>query len=355
MVYRHSLVRGQTAPDCLLTDFPVEIFVHSWKMPRPLRIEIENAFFHVMNRGVNRRQTFDSQKHFDLFCKLLSRAHEEMGLEIHSYCLMSNHYHLLVKTPRANLADCMKMISGEYTQKYNRLTKRDGPLFRGRYKSILIDEESYLARVSRYIHRNPVEAGICINPLTYTGSSLKYFQDGVKSPDWLVTSECTRHVSPRGRKSEYISFVKNEHLPSMHSFYESARIPSILGTEIFKYKLSRLSGPVDTSQALLKKSTLPNVSFEQVNLAVARIIPRQFSRDATIKRNIAAYLLKCSSTATTEAIRKAYGFQKTRTVSNALYRLRKTLRHDEELNNAVAKMSFELNLYKKEVGCGLTP
>ena len=126
-------------------------------MSRPLRIEYEDAYYHVMNRGRGRQCIFPDERYYDEYLKCLSEAHKRFGIEIHAFCLMGNHYHLLIKTPRANLGRAMRHIDGVYTQRYNRLKKTDGSLFRGRYKSIVIDASSYLLQVSRYIHRNPVE------------------------------------------------------------------------------------------------------------------------------------------------------------------------------------------------------
>jgi REP element-mobilizing transposase RayT len=112
-------------------------------MPRPLRIEYQDAYYHVMNRGRGRQHIFHDDDYFQAFLKTLEEAHQRFDLQILSYCLMSNHYHLLVKTPQPNLGRAMRHINGLYTQRYNRLKKTDGPLFRGRYKAILVEADSY--------------------------------------------------------------------------------------------------------------------------------------------------------------------------------------------------------------------
>src|SRR3990167_7924037 len=110
-------------------------------MPRPLRIEYEHAWYHVMNRGAHRQTIFTSNSHRDLFLSLLEEVTSQYQVEIHAYCLMDNHYHLLIRTPLANLSRCMRHLNGVYVQHYNRSTKSDGPLFRGRYKAILVEED----------------------------------------------------------------------------------------------------------------------------------------------------------------------------------------------------------------------
>ena len=126
-------------------------------MPRPIRIQYEHAHYHVMNRGRARQTIFHGTGYYEDFLTTLEECHRRFDAQIHAYCLMSNHYHLLVETPRANLDRIMRHLNGVYTQRYNRRKRSDGPLFRGRYKAILVDEDAYLLQVGRYIHRNPLE------------------------------------------------------------------------------------------------------------------------------------------------------------------------------------------------------
>ena len=126
-------------------------------MVRPQRVEYEGAYYHVMSRGQGRQNVYHGERYYEYFLDCLEQAHKRFALEVHAYCLMSNHYHLLVRTPRGNLSRCMRHINGVYTQHHNFLKRTDGTLFRGRYKAINIEASSYLLEVSRYIHRNPVE------------------------------------------------------------------------------------------------------------------------------------------------------------------------------------------------------
>ena len=126
-------------------------------MPRPIRIDYQGAFHHVMNRGRSYQTIFHDKACFESFLRTLKEASEQFDAVIHGYCLMTNHYHLLIETPKANLSRIMRHINGVYTQRYNRMRNVDGPLFRGRYKAILVDKDAYLLQLSRYIHRNPIE------------------------------------------------------------------------------------------------------------------------------------------------------------------------------------------------------
>lgn len=202
-------------------------------MTRPLRIEFENAWYHVMNRGTARCPTFTRDEHRDMFLNLLSESKEMFGIEIHGYCLMGNHYHLLMRTPEANLSRTMRHIDGVYTQRYNRSERRDGPLFRGRYKAIVIDADSYLVAVSRYIHRNPIDARLCEELSDYPWSSYPAFVEKVPKPSFLTIDEILRYCYPPGIES-YRTFVENPLLPSLREYYESKRVAPILGGKAFR-------------------------------------------------------------------------------------------------------------------------
>ncbi len=129
-------------------------------MARPLRIEFPGAWYHVMNRGAGRHWIYKYDKHYHYFLSLLADVTERYRVEVHAYCLMSNHYHLMLHNPDGNLQRIMRHINGVYTQYFNRTERTDGALFRGRYKAILVDAETYWLALSRYIHRNPLEAGL---------------------------------------------------------------------------------------------------------------------------------------------------------------------------------------------------
>ncbi len=118
-------------------------------MSRPLRIEYPGAWYHVMNRGASGRTIFRSDRDWHTFLSLLGDLAATFAVEVHAYCLMGNHYHLLIHTPRGILSGAMRHLNSLYTQRYNRFHRTDGPLFRGRFKAIVIDADTYLAVVSR--------------------------------------------------------------------------------------------------------------------------------------------------------------------------------------------------------------
>jgi len=149
-------------------------------MSRPLRIEYPDAWYHVMNRGRRSEKIFFTDTDREAFIKVLQEASELWNFRISAFCLMSNHYHLLIQTPDSNLSRGMRHINGVYTQRFNRGHKKEGPLFRGRYKAVLIDADNHVLEVLRYIHRNPLKAGIVKTPDDYSWSSHQGYMSQAK-------------------------------------------------------------------------------------------------------------------------------------------------------------------------------
>lgn len=179
-------------------------------MTRPLRIEYDGAWYHVMNRGLERRAIVRDDKDKRRFFEVLGETAKTYQIEIHAYSLLANHYHLLIHTPHCGLSRSMRHLNGVYTRRFNRRHRRDGPLFRGRYKSKVVEEDEYLLELVRYIHLNAVESGVCKSPEKHAWTSHRaYLNDRVR-PDWLVTSKvlaCFAKERKRARQ-EMDKFVK---------------------------------------------------------------------------------------------------------------------------------------------------
>ena len=124
-------------------------------MARPLRISYPGAFYHVTSRGNERKAVFKSSGDREKFLGYLASASQRYDARVHAYCLMDNHYHLLIQSPRANLSEIMHHINGAYTTYFNVNRARPGHLFQGRYKAILVDIDEYAKELSRYLHLNP--------------------------------------------------------------------------------------------------------------------------------------------------------------------------------------------------------
>ena len=126
-------------------------------MARPLRIQFPGAVYHITCRGNARQDIYKDNKDRKTFLEILTESQKIYGIKIYSYVLMSNHYHLLIETPKGNLSDYMRHLNMRYTRHYNCRHKKVGHLFQGRYKGILVDKDTYLTMLSRYIHLNPVK------------------------------------------------------------------------------------------------------------------------------------------------------------------------------------------------------
>jgi len=242
-------------------------------MPRADRIEYEDAYYHVMNRGRGRQKIYHGTVYYNAFLEALAEAHRRFGLEVHAYCLMGNHYHLLVKTPGGNLSRSMRHINGVYTQRYNRLKRTDGPLFRGRFKSILIESDAYLANLTRYIHRNPVETK---TPLVkrlehYRWSSYVAYLNKTSAPDWLYREETYEMLGYRQRYKGYRAFVESGVDEEIATLYGKKTLPAILGSKQYK---EEIYAEVNNQEAeiRLKKQETDRPATQQIVQAVAKIM-----------------------------------------------------------------------------------
>jgi REP element-mobilizing transposase RayT len=160
-------------------------------MARPLRIEYPGAIYHVLSRGDRREAIVRDDADRRLFLDILERTCGRTAWEIHAYCLMTNHFHLVVETPRSNLSAGMQWLLGSYTQRFNRRHRLSGHLFGGRYKALLVDgrQGAYLRQVCDYVHLNPVRAGMIASRAavhSYPWSSCgAYLRPTNKRPAWL--------------------------------------------------------------------------------------------------------------------------------------------------------------------------
>ncbi len=206
-------------------------------MSRPLRIEFPQAYYHIMNRGLAYQAIFTDRPDRLGFLALLEECHRMWGMRVLAYCLMDNHYHLLIQTPDANLSRIMRHIDGLHTQRYNRKHGRDGPLFRGRYKSIVIDAEEYLLGVARYIHHNPVAAGLAPSPEKYPWSSCREYLKRGKGPRWLDRQQLLDRFSKEGRREAFLAFMRSKMDEPIRAFYAKKRWAPVLGSAKFTHGL----------------------------------------------------------------------------------------------------------------------
>jgi len=144
-------------------------------MARPYRLQGEGYLYHITSRGDDRKRVYISEYDYEKFLEYLLKAKEKYGFYVYAYCLMSNHYHLLIETKLPNLSRIMQYINTSYSVYYNRKRNRSGHVFQGRFKSIIVEGDSYFLELTRYIHLNPVRAGISETPEGYKWSSFNEY------------------------------------------------------------------------------------------------------------------------------------------------------------------------------------
>ena len=166
-------------------------------MARPLRIEFAGALYHVTSRGDGREDIYLSDHDRELFLSVLGEVCQRFNWHCHAYCLMSNHYHLLVETPDANLSQGMRQLNGVYTQRFNQVQNRVGHVFQGRYKAILVEKDSCLLELARYIVLNPVRARMVRAAQDWPWSSYRTTAGFFEAPRWLTVNWMLSAFGPR--------------------------------------------------------------------------------------------------------------------------------------------------------------
>ena len=158
-------------------------------MARQLRIEFADGFYHVTSRGNQRASIFLNDADRQEWLAIIDQVAERFHWRVYAYCQMGNHYHLLVRTPEPNLARCMRHLNGVYTQRFNRQHHRCGHLLQGRYHAVIVDDQSHLLEVIRYVLLNPVRAGMVSVASDWRWSSFLSTTGEPAAPPWLAASE----------------------------------------------------------------------------------------------------------------------------------------------------------------------
>ena len=184
-------------------------------MSRPLRIEFAGALYHVTSRGDGQEDIFLEDSDRELFLEVLAEVSERFNWTVHSYCLMGNHYHLLLETPDGNLSKGMRQLNGVYTQRINRKHKRVGHVFQGRYKAIIVQKQTYLLELARYIVLNPVRAQMVRSAKDWSWSSYRATAGMADTPawlktDWILSSFSAKRAEAIERYRAFIAEGKNQ-------------------------------------------------------------------------------------------------------------------------------------------------
>ena len=210
-------------------------------MTRPLRIELAGGVYHVTSRGDRRENIYFCDADRWVWLELLGKVCERFNWMCHAWCQMSNHYHIVVETVEGNLSQGMRQLNGVYTQHINSAYQRVGHVFQGRYKSILVEKESYLLELARYVVLNPVRAGIVDDPQQWSWSSYAAMTGEKQAPPWLQTDWILGQFN-RNRDQAvmgYVDFVRAG--AGMPSVWERLRGQVYLGSDAFLQRIQALS------------------------------------------------------------------------------------------------------------------
>ena len=209
-------------------------------MARPVRIEFPGALYHITSRGNRKEKIFEDDKDRNIFLEIIASVAERHNWLLFAYCLMYNHYHLLIETPDGNLSMGMRQLNGVYTQRFNKRHKRPGHLFQGRFKAILVEKEGYLLELCRYVVLNPVRAEIVNYPWQWQWSSYLATAGVIKVPkffiaDWILSQFAKDRKEAREHYKEFVMAGIKEETP-----WRNLKGGIILGKEIFVEKIKGL-------------------------------------------------------------------------------------------------------------------
>lgn len=286
-------------------------------MARPLRVEYEGAYYHVLSRGNQLQAIFLSDQDRRTFLESLARLSERFEVDIIAYVLMDNHYHLLIRTNRANLSKAMQWLGTTYTTIFNLRHSRSGHLFQGRFKSILVENESYLLQLSCYIHRNPLRAGLVQRLADYPWSSYPVYAYNRSKPDWLKTDLLLAQFdSENGGLNAYREKVQR-YAKENKSIWEDIKYGIIYGSEGFVKQIkkkylsdkpkmdipvhNRIVNDIKFDEIVASASTVLNIDIQRLKQS------RRIVKSDMINRDMLVYALWQSGRFSNSAIGSQVG------------------------------------------------
>lgn len=314
-------------------------------MARPLRIEYEGAFYHILARGNEGKRIFLSKADYEKFLANLRTSAERFSVVIHCYVLMGNHYHLIVETPKANLSSFMHAIQSGYTTYFNTKRGRSGHLFQGRYKSLLVDKDAYLLELSRYIHVNPVKAHVTDVPEVYPFSSYPAFIDPGRETFVFRDLIVNMSQGPEG----YRRFVESGLAEEVKSPFRDVYGGMILGRKSFiKEVLQELK---DTDKKEVSFRRVLHASTADLDDIVALIaarfnIPAETARASSPYRNYAVYLARKHTALSNPQIGTYFGNVTYSAVTKIVSRLETRMKEDRMVRKNMEKLENELSTVK---------
>jgi REP element-mobilizing transposase RayT len=244
-------------------------------VPRPLRIEFPGAMHHVTSRGDRRELIYRDDTDRITHLAVLDQALERFDTEVLSYCLMGNHFHLVLHTRQANLSRLMRQLNGVYTQRLNQRHGLVGHLFQGRFKAILVDRDAYLLALCRYFERNPVAAGLVASAAAWPWSSCRAHVGQAPTPPWLDTDGLHGYLlgrpvaSPADRREARTTYARMlEEVSDANLWQSGLRQQVFLGDEAFVGRtldrLQSVGGRTPKTDGVPKRQTRRPASLDRL-------------------------------------------------------------------------------------------
>ena len=310
-------------------------------MARPLRIEYPGAFYHITSRGNEQNNIFKNDRDYERFLTYIETSVQRYRAIIHAYCLMNNHYHLLLETPMGNLSQIMRHINGAYTTYYNTKRQRAGHLFQGRYKAILIEADEYAEELSRYIHLNPVRAGIVEKPEEYQWSSYQYYIGKKQIPKWLTKDYILSYFGREAAaQKKYSAFVNALIGKKYDSPLKETVASSILGGNEFVNDIKeRYLSEKKADRNLPALRELRKTAIEEIIGEVEKIL----GKNEAISRKAGIYLSHRYSGSVLREIGEYFGIGES-AVSQESRRFRLILDKDKKLNKKIEAICSRLRV-----------
>lgn len=322
-------------------------------MARPLRIEFPNAVYHVSNFGLNGQPIFPAAKYFEAFLQGLAETCSRLNVEVHAYCLLKNQYHLLVKTPEANLSRFMRQVDGLYTQHFQRLKSAEGSLFKGRYKAVLVQADKYLLPLSRFLHCKVKTSDLP----SYPWSSYSTYTSKSKPPAWCTRDEALKQlpVAASMRNLAYKKYVAEGADAELTRFYGKKNLASIMGDTGFIRSAQKLRSATSARGVSRGAHAKWRPSCKQIVTVVAKQFKvtedsiYQAARgpgSKNVPRWVAMCLCQELSAVTLQEIAKLFKLKRYGTVSTTVGKLKLEFVDAPKLLAITDKLSRELSKQK---------
>ncbi|HDO21614.1 MAG TPA: transposase [Nitrospirae bacterium] len=322
-------------------------------MARPLRIEYKGAVYHVTGRGNERRKTYFTPADYQKFIEYIKTARDRYGIILHAYVLMSNQYHLIIETPDAGLSKAMHHIISGYTMYINKKKKRSGHLFQGRFKSVVVEKDSCLVELSRYIHLNPVRAKMAEKPEDYPYSSYPYYITKKKSDILSTGLILSLHSADRkDAKRRYRDYVESAIGKEIENPCKKVYGGMILGRNPFiKEVLKKLKRQyLQRGDISHRRQLMGRHDMEEIIELVAQECG--VTKDDILKgrdreaRKAAVYLTKKHTEVTNREIGKRFGGVSYSAVSKVVERTEREMEENRNMRRRINRMNRKLSPVK---------